>query len=217
MLPNIHILGIQGSGKGTQSSLLVEKYAFAYASSGNLFRQRATINDEFGQKVAAMLKTGKLFPNQLVFEVIDEYLTDHQVASGFLGDGVIRTVEQYTGFQPIWHTHGLDTPVLIHLILNEDTAQKRIQQRIADAQDPAKRSYHEVYSGKLVHRSDDNPVAIQERFALFHRMTTPVVKIFDDLGRCIHVSADQSVENIHAEICKGIEAFYPHLSSHGAH
>jgi adenylate kinase len=210
-LPNIHILGIQGSGKGTQSALLVKKYSLSYVSSGNLFRARAAEGDAFGTELGKELHAGRLIPNAYLVHTIEDYLTRHTVSKGFLGDGVIRTLEQYDDLCPVWDHHSLADPLLIHLQLSEEEALARIAHRREELNDPAKHDYHMVYSGKLLHRTDDNPLAIKERFALFHKMTLPVITLFEKKQRCIHISADQTIDEIHEVICDVLAQYYPHL------
>lgn len=212
MLPNIHILGIQGSGKGTQSALLVDKYGFGYISSGDLFRQRAEKGDTFGQELKAQLHSGHLLPDSYLFQTVNDYLADADISSGLLGDGVIRTVDQYQGLEPIWDMYRLGEPLLIHLVLSEDVALQRIAHRQTEQQDPSKQQYHIKYSGKLLKRTDDNPAAIQERFKIFHQMTEPVIWVFDHEHRCVHIPADRSVEEINKDICLALEHYYPQLS-----
>jgi adenylate kinase len=208
MLPNIHILGIQGSGKGTQSALLVSKYSLNYVSSGNLFRERAARGDQFGINLGNVLREGHLIPNDFLVQTVEDYLDIHTIHTGFLGDGVIRTLTQYTELIPVWEHHELEVPLLIHLQLKEEVALDRIKHRQEELNDPTKHDYHLVYSGKLLHRTDDNPLAIRERFALFHKMTQPVIDLFEKQDRCIHISADQSIEAIHAEICSVLSSHY---------
>lgn len=217
-LPNIHILGIQGSGKGTQSSLLVDRYNLTYIASGNLFRERAQIDDEFGRDIQARMKTGKLFPDEYLLAAVEFALSRSVLTVGLLGDGVIRKIEQYHKLLPLWERHNLEVPLLIHLSLTEEVALSRIEQRRKEAQDAEKRDYHLQYSGKLLHRrvDDENPEAVRARFAHFHEMTAPVVELMEDLGRCIHIDANQPIEKIHEEIRTNLEQWYPVLT-HGTH
>jgi len=211
MLPNIHIIGIQGSGKGTQSARLVEKYHFNYLASGNLFRERAQKKDAFGQEIAHEMHAGHLIPNSYLYQVIREYLVEHRVKKGLLGDGVIRTIEQFYSLEPVWKQHKLDEPLLIHLLLSEEEAVRRIEHRKKEQEESEKRNYHLMYSGKLLHRTDDNPLAIKERFALFHKMTEPVIKTLEAEGRCITIDAGPSPDEVFASICAALEEHFPKL------
>lgn len=213
MLPNIHILGIQGSGKGTQSALLVNRYGFSYVSSGDLFRERATWSDDFARQLSQELSRGRLLADKLLFQTVKDYLCKTEITTGFLGDGVIRSIHQYQGLMDIWELFSLDQPLLIHLTLSEDIALQRIKHRQEELSNPDKYEHHLKYSGKLLKRNDDNPLAIQERFSQFHRMTEPVIKIFEEQGRCIRVDANQEIEAIHADITQKLEAFLPDLEA----
>ena len=212
LLPNIHILGIQGSGKGTQSALLVERYGLNYISSGDLFRARAQVEDSFGKELRQEMAAGRLLHNETLFQTVEDYLVSEQPQNGLLADGVIRTVEQYEGLEPTWPKHELDEPLLIHFILSEDTAMERIAQRQKEQNDPNRHEHYLKYGGKLLKRNDDNPAAILERFRLFHAMTEPVIWVFDHENRCVHIEANRPVEAIQADIHLAIEQYYPTLS-----
>ena len=212
LLPNIHILGIQGSGKGTQSELLVERYDLSYISSGDLFRQRSASDDEFGLTIRHELTTGRLLKDEFLFHTVEEYLENQPTQIGLLGDGVIRTVNQFEGLEEIWNSHGLDEPMLIHLMLSEEVALQRIAHRQQEQADPNRQQHYFQYGGKLLKRTDDNPAAISERFRLFHEMTEPVIWAFEHNGRCANISAERSVDEIQTDIRNAIEQYYPQLS-----
>ena len=80
--PNIHILGIQGSGKGTQAARLVSRYSLSYIASGNLFRERAQIDDELGREITSELARGMLLPDNLLTSSVDTFLNTHTVQTG---------------------------------------------------------------------------------------------------------------------------------------
>ncbi len=205
---NIHILGIQGSGKGTQSALLVERYKFLYLASGNLFRARAEKGDELARKIGAEMKAGRLLPDAYLYHTVIDTLHEQPYPSGILGDGVIRTIGQFNHLNPVWEMNGLDKPLLINLVLDEAHALERIKHR-EEVIASGNAELHKSFTGKLAHRADDNPQAIEERFQLFHTMTEPVIALFKDQGRCIEVDARVSIENIFSTICSGIEQYYP--------
>lgn len=208
-LPNIHILGIQGSGKGTQSALLVKRYGLTYLASGNLFRARAAKGDSFGKELAAQLTTGELLPEDYLIRSVRDFLQEAPLSVGLLGDGVLRTEHQLQALAPLWAEHGLEEPFLIHLTLSEAEAERRIRHRTLEREDAA---YAAIYGGKLGKRPDDNPRALHERFALFHQMTEPVIRQFAATDRYAKVAGDQTVEEVFADICAVLESRYPQLA-----
>ncbi len=125
MYPNIHLLGIQGSGKGTQASLLVEDCNISYASSGNIFRERTKIKDELGLNIAKEMNSGKLLSTELLISTVRNYCASHIISNGLLGDGIIRTIDQYKQLQNIWEEYKLDQPLLIYFNLKEEEALNR--------------------------------------------------------------------------------------------
>lgn len=188
MLPNIHILGIQGSGKGTQSTLLVEKFPLTYVASGILFRDRVKVGDEFAKDIEAQLATGELLSTEDLLTVVGDYLDNQPKLTGLLGDGVIRTLEQYDALQPIWAKHNLTQPILIYLELSDEIARQRIASR------------HNL--GDV--RSDDLPQAIKRRIELFHEKTEPVIEQFKADNSCYTIDASQPVEQVQAAIVTAI-------------
>lgn len=211
-IPNIHILGIQGSGKGTQAAKLVERYSLTYVASGNLFRERARVDDELGHQIADWFKKGVLFPDELLVSTVDNFLETAPIKNGILCDGVMRTSIQQALLASVWEKHQLDQPFMINLVLSDEDAVKRIEHRKKEAEAGINTEHHKVFSGKLLQRTDDNPIAIQERIRLFHSMTQPVISHFQSLGLYIDIDASQSIDIIHTEICRNLEKHFPSLS-----
>lgn len=203
--PNVHIIGIQGSGKGTQSAGLVDRYGFAYLPSGNLFRERAKQDDFLGRQIAGELNKGRLLPDPFLYHTVIDYLGSHPFPNGILGDGVIRTLEQYRQLEPIWEMMDLDEPTMLHLLLDEDVAYERLVHRVVPVSDPGAK----VYAGKLAHREDDNPAAIEERFALFRSMTEPLIETFAKGNRYVAIDANRSVEAVQSDLREALERLYP--------
>lgn len=215
MLPNIHLLGIQGSGKGTQCAFLEKRLGLTYVASGDLFRARTAFDDDFAAQLKKELKKGHLLPTSYLLRTVRDFLENNPIENGLLGDGVIRTEEENEELMAVWSTYNLDPPFLIHLDLDEETAVQRIKHRKEEQKDPAKRVHLLKYGGKLLKRTDDNPQAISQRFILFHRMTKPVIQYFEQKNRCLHIDARKRVEEIHADMVREILLIYPNLS-HGS-
>jgi adenylate kinase len=203
MLPNIHILGIQGSGKGTQTHLLVERYNLDLLASGNLFRKRAEIDDAFGRDISARMKTGNLLPDSFVKKIVLDYFAHNTVSKGLIVDGAIRTLSQYSLFDSIWKEQGFSEPFLIHLELSDAEALKRIEKRIRENKEQ---------------RSDDgSPEAINRRIKQYHTRTEPLVKRFKESGRIVTIDASESIEDVFNHIVEVLKVTFPHLVSNESH
>jgi adenylate kinase len=205
-LPNVHIIGIQGSGKGTQSAGLVDRYGFLYLPSGNLFRNRAKQDDFLGHQISSELEHGHLLPDALVYHTVIDYLGSNPFPNGILGDGVIRNQEQYRQLEPIWEMMDLGEPAMLHLLLDEKIAYGRLLNRVV-ADDPSSKTY----AGKLAHRSDDNPAAIEERFALFRKMTEPLIRSFAKGDRYVAVDGNRPIDAVQSDLRQALERLYPDL------
>lgn len=196
LLPNLHILGIQGSGKGTQVAELVKQYGFTPISTGELFRQRAKVEDAYGQYVKRHLEEGELLTAEDLTQILENYLQTTPIATGILGDGVLRTVEQWGKLATLWPQYKLGEPMLIFLNLSEEVARERIAKRHG-----------------LEGRTDDLPKATERRLQLFHEKTMPVVELFQSHGRCVTIDASQEVATVTSEITKAIHSFFPEFAS----
>ena len=211
MLPNIHLLGIQGSGKGTQAARLVEAFGLTYVGSGNLLRERASRSDDFAKELARLLKAGTLVPDEYLAKTVRTVLSEPEGLVGIVADGVIRTVEQYRLLKPVWEEFGLDAPHVVYLQLSEKVAIERIKTRRQEAERGERLEHHQKYSGKLLQRTDDNPASLEHRFELFHALTKPLVAVFDQAGNCAHVDASLSVDEVFDGVQAAVTTWYPRL------
>lgn len=202
MRPNIHILGIQGSGKGTQAALLQQKYGLTALSSGSLFRERASKQDAFGKDIATKLTSGALLSDEELVTIVEDFLDTTQIPVGLLGDGVIRTFAQYDMLQSIWKKNGFTQPLLLHLHISDDVARERIAHRIQEGKEQ---------------RPDETPEAIERRLAHFHLHTEPVIKAFKEAGNIITIDASPSIEVVFERISTAITQAFPELLLHESH
>ena len=208
MRPNVHLLGIQGSGKGTQSALLLKHFDATYLASGNLFRERAAIQDPFGKHLYALMGAGQLLPDSLLIATVDHFLRSLPLHGMLIGDGIIRTLSQERHLEPIWTCYDIEQPYLVYLELDEQTAVERIAERVQKATDPNLHEYHQQFSGKLVKRADDNVQALEERFRLFYKNTQPIVQYFEEQGRCSKVDAHLPIDTVQSLIVEKLTERY---------
>ena len=91
---NLVIFGAPGSGKGTQSEVLIERYGFDHISTGDLLRAEIKQGSELGKAAKSYIDAGQLVPDSLIIGMIEKVLQERQPKKGLILDGFPRTVAQ---------------------------------------------------------------------------------------------------------------------------
>lgn len=119
------IVGSPGSGKGTQSSRLLQHYSFAVLSAGDLLRSHIQRNTEIGQRADKVIKAGGLMPDQVMMELVGaevQTLADKD----WLLDGFPRTLGQAQMLDAMLEEHGKALRLVVNLDVPEDVILDRI-------------------------------------------------------------------------------------------
>ena len=210
----IILMGVPGSGKGTQARKIVEGFGYAHISTGDLLREldkdpNADVNDK--QKLADM-KAGRLVADDLIyklgFSAMDKYL---DVGKGVLLDGAIRNVEQAKKYQEYFASKNLTDEILvIEIALSDETSFKRLTRRKIcpdcgfilpySPQNEAKSDCREC-SGKLIVRSDDSPETAKKRIVEQGNVPTqPILDFYKELGVLQTVDGEMGIDEVYKEI-----------------
>lgn len=204
-LPNVIILGPQGSGKGTQAQKLAEQYGYTIIGMGQLLRQRAEVPDEFGQQIRTTLAQGNLVSDEALATVLREGLSKIPVGTPLIYDGVPRDRGQVDIFEQIMTSHHDSLPVVLSLQLDRDDALERIAKRRVCAKCQTvvgliSNSHVEPRcpncGATLELREDDRAEAVERRLNLFYSETIPVIEYYRNLGRLIEIDASGSVPEV---------------------
>lgn len=190
MRPNLHIFGLQGSGKDTQAAKLAQRFQLAHLSSGALFRARMELADTVGVFMSKEIHAGHLLPDEFLVQAVENALHNLPTEQGIICAGILRTPNQQRLLQPTWKEYEFEVPFGIVLDVNEETAKQRALAR---------------------NRSDDTPQALQERFQLFHTQTEPVLEQLEHQHHLVRINGDQGIEEVFSDICKALES---HRSLH---
>ncbi len=186
---NVILFGPPGSGKGTQSDSLVEKYGLKHLSTGNLLREEIAMETPLGLEAKSFMDKGQLVPDEVVIGMVDSYFDKHKDAKGFLFDGFPRTVAQAKALDNLLDLKKTGIAMLLALEVSEDELVKRLINR-----------------GKTSGRSDDtNEDVIRKRFSVYKKETTPVADHYKKAHKFQSVKGEGSVEDIFASICKLID------------
>jgi adenylate kinase len=207
---NIIILGPQGSGKGTQAKILVEKYKLFYMESGDLSRELAKNNP----KIKDIMTRGELIPQGMMTEYVSEYLEKNcPDGKNILFDGYPRFVPQYQYLKDWLVGKNSKIDVVILLEISQEETVKRLSGRrvctkceanynLFTSPKPKTATKCDICGGELIQRYDDYPEAIVERLKEFHRNTDPMVEMIEKEGLLFRIDGERPIEEISADLEK---------------
>lgn len=177
------IMGVQGSGKGTQAALLATDLDLVHISVGDIFRWHVKHHTKLGAQVRRIVAAGELVDDELVGSVVRDRLAMHDWNYGFVIDGFPRNRPQAEFFLESYDLDGV-----IHLDLPDDEVHRRVLARRTCsrcgmdynliAQSPVRQGRCDVCGGELVSREDDNEHALAVRLRDYHAKTNPVLDLF---------------------------------------
>ncbi len=185
---NLILFGPPGSGKGTQSERLVEKYGLVHLSTGNLLREEISQKTPLGLEAKSFMDKGQLVPDEVVIGMVDSYFDKHKEAKGFLFDGFPRTVAQAVALDKLLELKKTGIASVLALEVGEDELVKRLLNR-----------------GKTSGRSDDtNEEVIRKRFFVYSNETTPVAEHYRKARKFHPIKGEGTVDDIFSAISDAI-------------
>ncbi len=177
------IMGVQGSGKGTQAALLAADLDLTHISVGDIFRWHVQHHTKIGAQVRRIMAAGDLVDDDLVESVVRERLGQHDWNYGFVVDGFPRNQRQAEFF-----LESYDIDAVIHLDLPDTEVRRRVlARRLCSrcgmdynliAHRPEVEGRCDVCGGELVSREDDTEQALAARLRAYHAKTDPVLDLF---------------------------------------
>jgi adenylate kinase len=185
---DVLLLGVQGSGKGTQAKRLASEYDIAHLSTGDMLRQAIAEGTELGRRVKPVLEAGDLVPDDLMIELIRGRIQSPDTAGGFILDGFPRTMAQADALDSMLAEIDRPLSVVLELQVPDDVAIERLRKRAAEEG-----------------RSDDTPEAIANRIDLYHRETKPLVSHYRLAGNLVGIHGDRSENEVFAEIQDAVD------------
>jgi len=185
---DVLLLGVQGSGKGTQAKRIASEYGIAHIATGDILRAAIADGTELGRKVKPILESGELVPDDLMIELIRERLQSPDAEPGFILDGFPRTMGQAEALDSMLAEVGRPLSVVFELQVPDDVAVARLERRSREEG-----------------RADDTPEAIRTRIDLYHQETKPLVSHYRLLGNLIGIHGDRPENEVFLEIGQAID------------
>ena len=199
------IMGIHGSGKGTQSELLEADLDLVHISVGDIFRWNVQNHTKMGAQVRRIMAAGELVGDDLVESVVRSRLTEHDWNYGFIVDGFPRNRRQAEFFLESYDIDGV-----IHLDLPDGEVHRRVLNRRLCANcginynlidsSPEVPGKCDACGGELVTREDDTEEALAVRLRDYHEKTNPVLDVFRRKEYVITVDTRPAPEVVQADI-----------------
>jgi adenylate kinase len=177
---NIILFGPPGSGKGTQSEMLIAKYGLIHLSTGDILRREIAAGTPLGLEAKSIMDKGELVPDEVVIGMISSALEANPAAKGFLFDGFPRTTAQASALDKLLQLKGTEIGIVLALEVSEQELVKRLLNR-----------------GLTSGRSDDtNDVVITARIAEYRKKTSAVADYYQQFDKIKNVQGEGSVDEI---------------------
>jgi len=189
---NLILFGPPGSGKGTQSARIAEKYNLVHTSTGDIFRKEIRNGSPLGLKVQSIIEKGELVPDDLLVDILRSALQRAEGIDGFVLDGFPRTLRQAEDLDMLL----AEKNETVSLVLALDVDEEEIVTRLL------KRAQQEG-------RKDDTEEVIRNRMKVYHSQTHPLMEFYDKQGKFTPIHGVGSIDNIFADICKVIDLHKP--------
>lgn len=207
------LLGSPGSGKGTQSKRLVDKYGFRHLATGDIFRSEIAQKTALGLKAQDYVKSGKLVPDAVVVEMVAGRI---EPGGRYLLDGFPRTVDQAHGLGEILKRTGAVVELVVYLTLPREEAIRRMVSRRTcsncnevynELSQPTKvEGVCDKCSGPVVQREDDREATAAKRLMVFEDLTQPLVSFYKAEATFQEVDANRAPSEIEAALCQVIDS-----------
>ncbi len=187
---NLILFGPPGSGKGTQASMLVDKYNLVHISTGDLFRYEMGNNTPLGVKAKSFMAKGELVPDEITIGMLENKVVAHPEAKGFIFDGFPRTIAQSAALINFLATQKSAIDALISLKVDKEEIVNRILER-----------------GKTSGRPDDNDRdIIENRIQVYENETRPVYDYFAERGLSHEINGIGSLDEVFGRITNILES-----------
>jgi adenylate kinase len=214
MMKAIIFLGPPGAGKGTHAKEISSILNIPHISTGDIFRDAIKNQTELGMKVKEFLDSGKLVPDELVWEVVKDRLNAEDCKNGFILDGFPRTILQAELLDKYLKEKNADLKV-IYLDASDDLVIKRLSSRRVCkncgaiynliSMPPKKDGICDICGGELYQRSDDYPDVIKKRLETYYKETQPLIDYYKNRGVMYTIRAEKDREEVLQEILKVVK------------
>ena len=180
---NIVIFGPPGAGKGTQSKFLVQKFNLNQLSTGDLLRKEIKNNTDLGKKISSIINSGELVSDDIVGNLIENFILNNSYKNKIIFDGYPRTLSQAKNLDNLLKKYNQKIDIVLKLSVSLETVKKRILERKMQEQ-----------------RTDDNEEIAIKRYQNYEKSSKPVIDFYNETKLIKVVNGENSISQINDEI-----------------
>lgn len=180
---NVVIFGAPGSGKGTQSELIISKYGLHHISTGEILREEMESQTELGKLAESYIIKGHLVPDEVINKVLADILDKHSTSKGYIFDGFPRTIAQGETLDNLLRDRERNIAAVLNLSVDENLLIERLLKR-----------------GEESGRCDDERGVIENRLKVYHDQTEPLKEYYKKRGRLFNIKGNGSIEDVFENI-----------------
>lgn len=187
---NIIICGAPGSGKGTQSKLIAEKYNLKHLSTGDMLRNEIKLQTEIGKKAEQFISRGQLVPDEMIIAMLDHVLDKEMYHyKGIILDGFPRTYAQAEALEKLLKKRNEEISLLLDLKVNDEELISRLLKR-----------------AEISNRSDDKLDVIRKRLEIYYQNADEVNNFYKKTNKYVAIEGVGTVEEIFSRISQIIDS-----------
>lgn len=181
---NIVVFGAPGSGKGTQSAKLIDKYGLHHISTGEVLREHIKKGSPLGKIASEYTSKGQLIPDDLMIEILEHELENNPASDiGVIFDGFPRTIPQAKALDIMLAKRGAKVNAVVGLEVEDEELIERMLKR-----------------GQETGRSDDNMETITNRLKVYHSQTQPLKEFYNKENRYHKIKGHGNIDHIFSNI-----------------
>lgn len=211
-MKNIILLAPPAAGKGTQSSMIIEKYGLTHISTGDLLREKIKENSSLANEIKEYMKKGNLVPNKIILELISERMEMSDCSNGCILDGFPRNYDQAVSLDELLLKHNMKINAVINLDVKEDILRKRIVGRLLcpncnaiyndqiENMNSKEKGVCDICHSALIKRDDDNIDTFNNRYNTYIKETRPLIDYYERKNILYTVNSENSANNVFKSI-----------------
>jgi len=204
---NIILLGPPGSGKGTQSTYIVQKYKIEHISTGDILRSEISKKSELGIKAKTFMEKGDLVTDELIIEMVSNTIQDMK---SILLDGFPRTLKQALSLEKEMNKSKKNVDYVLYFDVPYDDLITRLSRRISckscsttfTKNDQNFVCPKDCKKQELYQREDDKPEAVRKRMETYKKLTQPLLEFYKEKEILVKINANSSISEVSLEIDK---------------